>query len=91
LAFFYWLVDLKGFKKWARLFIIVGMNSIFIYLFANILSGWLREFVGIWNQGFLGMMGLPDSVLAVTNAFLSLGVMCYLSYFLYRHKIFFRV
>jgi predicted acyltransferase len=56
LAFFYWLVDLKGFKKWARLFIIVGMNSIFIYLFANILSGWLREFVGIWNPPCLWVL-----------------------------------
>lgn len=91
LAFFYWMVDIKGFKKWARLFIIVGMNSIFIYLFANVLGGWLREFVGIWNNGFLGMIGFSDPLLGVTNAIMSLGVMCYLSYFLYRHKIFFRV
>jgi predicted acyltransferase len=91
LAFFYWLVDIKGYRKWARLFIIVGMNSIFIYLFANILSGWLRDFVHIWNDGFLGALGFGEQALSVTNAFLSLAVMCYLSYFLYKKRIFFKI
>lgn len=91
LALFYWLVDIKGYRKWAHLFIIVGMNSIFIYLFANILAGWLRDFVHIWNDGILGALGLGAQALAVTNALFSLAIMCYLSYFLYRKKIFFRV
>ena len=91
LTLFYWLVDLKGYRKWARLFIIVGMNSIFIYLFANVLSPWLREFVGIWNYGFLGFVGIGPGLLEVTNALLTLAAMCYLSYYLYRKKIFFRV
>lgn len=91
LAFFYWWVDLKGHQKWARLFIIVGMNSIFIYIFSNILSGWLRDFVGIWNQGILGAIGLSEPVLGVTNALFSLAIMSYLCYFLYKHKIFFKI
>ncbi len=91
LAFFYWLVDIKGFRKWAHLFIIVGMNSIFIYLFANILSSWLRDFVHIWNDGILGTMGLGPEALSVTNAIFSLAIMCYISYFLYKKRIFFKV
>ena len=91
LALFYWLVDLKGYRRWAQLFIIVGMNSIFIYLFANVLAGWLRDFVHIWNDGFLGALGLGEQALSVTNAVFSLGIMCYLSYFLYKKRIFFKV
>ena len=69
LAFFYWLVDIKKQRKWTKMFVIVGMNSIFIYLFAEVLGHrWLSGFVQIFNDGFLGVLGLPTEALAVTNA-----------------------
>jgi predicted acyltransferase len=31
LAVFYWVIDVKGFKKWAFFFKVIGMNSLLIY------------------------------------------------------------
>lgn len=92
LALFYWLVDIKGIKSWTWLFIIVGMNPIFIYLFAEVLGNrWLYGFVKIFNYGFLEPLGLPENLLALINALLTLAIMWYLCYFLYKKKIFFKI
>src|SRR5690606_1975005 len=53
LAFSYWLVDVKNNRKGIFPFLIVGMNSIFIYLFAEVLARWLRGTLGIFTTGFL--------------------------------------
>ena len=39
--------------------IVTGMNSIFIYSFSQVLSGWLRKGIGnlTWNFSFLGDLG----------------------------------
>jgi len=91
LAFFYWLVDVKQVHSWTKFFIIVGMNSIFIYLFAGLLGGWLVDLVEIFNFGFLGPLGFSELVLRLINALLVLAIMWYLCYFLYKKKIFFKV
>lgn len=71
---------------------IAGMNPIFIYLFAEILGhDWLTGFVRIFNDGFLGLLGLPENVLALLNAFFSLALLWYICCFLYKNKIFFRI
>lgn len=92
LAFFYWLVDVKKIRSWTTFFIIVGMNSIFIYLFAEVLGHrWLVDFVAIFNFGFLAPLGFSEPVLGLINAILTLALMWGLCYFLYKKKIFFRV
>jgi predicted acyltransferase len=92
LAFCYWLVDVKKKNGWVFPFVIVGMNSIFIYLFAEILGHrWLSRTVGIFTEGFLAPLGLGENFIAVITAFLTLGAMWYLCLFLYRKRIFFRI
>jgi predicted acyltransferase len=92
LAFFYWLIDIKKSKSWTFPFLIVGMNSIFIYLFAEILGHrWLYDFLKIFSFGFLEPTGIPEPTLLFFNALLTLAAMWYLCYFLYRKKIFFRI
>ncbi len=91
LALFYWLIDMKKIKSWTFVFIIVGMNPIFIYLFAGILGRWLFDFVKIFNFGIFEPMGIPENLLTLTNAFLTLGALWYLCYFLYKKKIFFKI
>jgi predicted acyltransferase len=91
LALFYWLVDMKKVQSWTRGFIIVGMNPIFIYLFANVLGSWLFGFVGIFNMGVLEAIGVPESFQKLINSLLTLGAMWYLCYFLYKKKIFFKI
>lgn len=92
LALFYWWVDLKGKHLGVKFFSIVGMNSIFIYLFAETIGHqWLGGFTKTFNHGFLGMLGLPETVLDITNALLVWSLLWYLCFFLYRKKIFFKI
>jgi len=54
---FYWLIDVKQVKRWAFPFLVLGMNSIFIYSLGQIgIKGWLNRglqaFTG--NFKFLG-------------------------------------
>ena len=37
LSFFYWVIDVWGFRRWAFFFVVIGMNAITVYL--------VREFV----------------------------------------------
>ena len=92
LALFYWFVDLKEHKNWAKAFIIVGMNPIFIYLFAETIGHqWLIKKTMVFADGFLSPIGFSDAWIAIFNSLLALGVMWYLCYFLYKKKIFFRI
>ena len=92
LAFFYWLVDLKGYKRWTLFFAIVGMNPIFIYLFSETAGKqWFNGFVAIFAQGFLGWFGVEGSAAAVLSALAVLALEWYLCYWLYRHRILIRI
>lgn len=91
LAFFYWLVDIKKKKAWVFPFLIVGMNSIFIYLFAEILGKWLFRTIGIFSTGFLSWTGLGEHGLALITALLTLTALWGLCYFLHQKRIFFRI
>ena len=92
LAFSFWLIDVKKYQSKAFPFIIVGMNSIFIYLFAEILGHrWLNRTVGIFTKGFLEPLGFGEHGLRIITALCTLALMWGLCYFLYRKKIFFRI
>ncbi|GAB3003899.1 DUF5009 domain-containing protein [Cyclobacterium sediminis] len=92
LAFFFWLIDVKKVNQWPFMFIVVGMNSIFIYLFANLLGhNWLYDAVRVFNYGFLEPLGFPENVLVLLNGVFTLAIMWYLCYFLYKKKLFFRI
>jgi len=92
LAFFYWFVDVKGIKSWTTFFMIVGSNSIFIYLFSETIGvQWLRDFGNIWTTGILTPLGLSPAMMTIFNGFLVLAILWYLCYFLYKHKIFIKI
>lgn len=50
LAIFYWLIDVKGYKKWATPFVIYGMNAITVF----VLSGVVGRTLGLVK------VGMPD-------------------------------
>jgi len=93
LTLFYWVIDVKGKNpKWLRIFSVVGTNSIFIYLFAETVGAqWFRGFGMIWTEGLLGPLGLSEQVIAVLNALLVLFIFWYITYFLDKHKVYFKV
>ena len=91
LAFAYFWVDIKNRRKGIFPFLIVGMNSIFIYLFAEILGRWLNKTVGIFTTGFLSWTGIGEHGLGLITALGTLTVLWGLCLFLYRKGIFFRI
>jgi predicted acyltransferase len=91
LCFCYWLIDVqKVFVKGSRFFIIVGMNSIFIYLFfeagfARVLSRLVTPFS---NLLFSWAGELTASIIASFGVW---ALMWYLCYWLYKNKMFIKI
>jgi heparan-alpha-glucosaminide N-acetyltransferase len=83
----YWVVEMRGWKRWAFPAVVVGTNCIFIYSFSQVLRGWLSRGIGNFthNFSFMGQLG------AIPHNLVVLSVMFYLCYWLYQRKIFFRI
>src|SRR5262249_20408195 len=47
--FFYWLIDIRGYRKWAFPLAIIGMNAIFIYMFTSLIH--LDPIVDVFTAG----------------------------------------
>lgn len=86
-ALFYYIVDVRGWRSWTLFFVVIGVNSITIYLAQAFIS-----FSFSSEQIFGGLAGLfPDSCRATV---LSAGyiLLCWLFlYFLYKKKVFLKV
>ncbi len=84
---FYWLVEIRGYRKLAFPLVVVGMNSIFIYSINQVLEGWIDRTLAVFTGkfAFLGTAGPIAQACAVLLA------MWYLCYWLYRRKIFFKL
>jgi len=84
---FYWIIEVKRWRKWTFPLVVVGANSIFIYSIEQVLRGWLNRAVGVFTfrYEFLGAYG------SVAQAVTVLLVMWYMCYWLYRRKIFFKL
>jgi predicted acyltransferase len=87
LAAFYWMIEVRGWRRWTFPFIVLGMNSIFIYSFSQVLHGWLYRGLSVFTGSFwyLGQAG------AIPQNLLTLAAMWYLCYWLWQRKIFIRI
>lgn len=92
LAFLYLWIDVWQHKRFLQFFTIVGMNSIFIYLFFEIVvSHWLYEYINIIVSGILLPTGLNSLAVMIFASCAIFIIEWYLCYCLYRKKIFFKV
>ena len=87
LLVFYWVVEVRGYRKWTFPLIVVGANSIFIYSLEQILRGWLDKAIGVFTFRY---EWLGDSA-PVAQSCTVLLVMWYLCYWLYKRNIFFKL
>jgi predicted acyltransferase len=87
LAFFYYIIDVLGYQKWAFFFRVIGMNSILIYISGHFIN-W-----GYVNNGFFKWLGqlIGDPFNAVILSITYVGVKWLFLYFLYKKKTFLRV
>ena len=93
LALLYWAIDVKKTrKKWMQIFAVVGTNSIFIYLFSETVGiQWFRGFGQIWTEGMLAPLGVSFDWIMLLNSLVVLAMFWYITYFLDKHKIYFKV
>jgi predicted acyltransferase len=86
LALFYWIIDVRGWRRWAFFFTVIGLNPITIYVLRSQFD--FGVVANIFVRGFINYFGpykpvfFDLSVLAVGWLFL---------WFLYRQKIFLKV
>ncbi len=92
LAFLYWWIDVLQHKRFLNFFLIVGMNSIFIYIFFEIVvSRWLGEYIAVIVNGLVSPMGLSHSLINIIGSLVIFSVEWGLCFWLYRKKIFFKL
>jgi Uncharacterized conserved protein len=86
-AIFYYIIDVKGYRKWTFFFRVVGMNSITIYLAQRIIN-----FSQISRFFFGGVAGKCPEVWAnIINATGFIVVSWLFLYFLYKKNVFLKV
>jgi predicted acyltransferase len=92
LALSYWWIDEKAHRKHLRFFTIVGMNSIFIYVFFEIVGNrWFNGYVSAISNGITGWFMHSEMVQFIIAAICIFTLEWLLCYFLYKKKIFFKV
>ena len=92
LAFCYWWIDLKDHKKHLRFFIVFGMNSIFIYLFFEIVGHrWFNGYVGAITNGLMEFVHVPKMLMLIITSLCIFALEWGICYFLFRKKIFFKL
>jgi len=86
LALFYWLIDVRGYKKWAFGFVVIGMNAIAVYVatrvfvahrIGRVFIGGLSKWCGEWN-GFI-------------NALAGVTVIWLVLWWMYRRRLFIKI
>ena len=95
LGAFYWVVDIKQWRKWCQPFVWIGMNPLTLYLTSNFLGGLgfeklSRRLVGGPVKSFLDAhvtAGFGDLIIAAT----AVALFLWFAHFLYQRKIFLRL
>jgi predicted acyltransferase len=87
LAAFFWLIDVRGRRAWAFPLVVVGMNSIAMYLMAET----LRDFIADTLRTHLGQnifAGIYGPMVQSASVLLVLWLVCL---WLYRRRVFIRI
>lgn len=86
-ALFYYIIDIKGYRRWTLFFTVIGMNSITIYLAQHFIN-----FTYTSKAIFSGLAGLmPENAQPLVFAIGYIAVCWGFLYFLYRKRVFLKV
>lgn len=90
LALSYWVIDILKIQKWSTIFAVVGMNPLFIYLFAE--SGgaiWLFKVTIPFASGLFSWLG--EMEVQILTSLIVWALLWYICYWLYQRKIFIKL
>jgi heparan-alpha-glucosaminide N-acetyltransferase len=90
LAGFYALIDLKGWRRWAFPLIVVGMNSIAIYVMSWTMQDFLRTALQT-NMGRVISALVSPALLPVAYGIGVMFILWMILFWMYRRKIFLRI
>ena len=87
LAAFYWVIDVKDWRRWSLPLVVVGMNAIAVYAMANLFDYWIFK---VWEKSvgghlFRGVYGPLWKSLAIVLTLWAVAAV------LYRRRIFIRI
>jgi predicted acyltransferase len=92
LALCYWWVDIKKHRNNLMLFNLFALNSIFIYLFNEIVGDrWFTGYILTITNGLFGIVHFPEQAAAVLGSLIVFALETGILYFLYKRKIFFKI
>ena len=82
MALFYWLIDIRGFQRWAYPFVVIGRNSLFIYVAADFIP------FGAAARFLLGIGPDLGNSMVLIRSIATLGLEWLLLWLMYRFRIF---
>jgi predicted acyltransferase len=86
MAFFYLIIDVMGYSKWAFPFTVIGMNALVVYMATELFD--FRQAGNIFVGHLLTRVGRWDEVLASSAAF---GLIWLTLYWMYRTRTFIKL
>ncbi|MCD6200392.1 MAG: DUF5009 domain-containing protein [Bacteroidales bacterium] len=90
LAFSYWLIDIKKSRSWVLFFAVVGMNPLFIYLFAHVGgSSFILHILYPFTHALFAWTG--ESVENILTAILIWTSLWYITWWMYKRKLFIKI
>jgi predicted acyltransferase len=90
LAAFSWIIDVKGYRKWAFPLVVIGMNSIAAYLMAHLWERFIIDSFRI-NLGPHAFQFLGTGLEPLLRGTAVLAVFWSILFWMYRRKLFLRV
>jgi predicted acyltransferase len=75
LALFYWIIDVKGYRRWAFLFTVIGMNSIAAYVAIMLFS--FKQIGNIFVGSLLPRIRPWDGFVEASAAFAAVWLLLY--------------
>jgi len=86
LLVFYLVAEIRGIRKPMFPLVVIGMNSLFVYCTGELFRSWLDKSLKVFTRDFAFL----GTAAPVVQACAVLAVIWYLSYWLYKRKIFIR-
>jgi heparan-alpha-glucosaminide N-acetyltransferase len=90
LAAFSWVIDVKGYRKWAFPLVVIGMNSIAAYLIAHLFDRFIAESFQI-HLGTAFFQAFGTGLEPLLRGLAVLLVYWLILFWMYRRKIFLRI
>jgi len=96
LALCYWLIDVKGYRRWAKPFEIFGLNAIALYILADLLANLFgliplgSDNLGGWIYAFFASWLSPNNA-SLAFALVFVLICFFFMWLLYRRRIFIKI